>query len=62
MNIQMGRESKSENDKSKIQAEIGAKWEAKASLAGRAYKYYVVFKRKTLIMTVLVLMRSLWKL
>ena len=34
------------NDESKIKAEIGAKWAAKASLTGRIYKYYMVFQKK----------------
>ena len=34
------------NDESKIKAEIGAKWAAKASLTGRTYKYYMVFQKK----------------
>ena len=34
------------NDESKIKAEIGAKWAAKASMTGRLYKYYMVFQTK----------------
>ena len=34
------------NDESKIKSETGAKWAAKASMAGRLYKYYMVFQTK----------------
>ncbi len=34
------------NDESKIKSKTGAKWAAKASMAGRLYKYYMVFQTK----------------
>lgn len=35
-----------ENSESKVKAEIGFKWAAKASMLGRLYKYYMVFQTK----------------
>ena len=35
-----------ENSESKVKAETGSKWAAKASMLGRAYKYYMVFQTK----------------
>ena len=35
-----------ENSESKVKAEIGSKWAAKASLLGKLYKYYMVFQTK----------------
>lgn len=34
------------NDESRMKAETGAKWAAKASMTGRVYKYYMVFQTK----------------
>ena len=35
-----------ENSESRVKAENGSKWAAKASMLGRLYKYYMVFQRK----------------
>ncbi len=35
-----------ENSESRVKAEIGSKWAAKASMLGRLYKYYMVFQSK----------------
>lgn len=35
-----------ENSESKVKAETGSKWAAKASMLGRVYKYYMVFQTK----------------
>lgn len=35
-----------ENSESKVKAETGSKWAAKASMLGRLYKYYMVFQTK----------------
>ena len=35
-----------ENSESRVKAETGAKWAAKASMLGRLYKYYMVFQTK----------------
>lgn len=37
-----------ENSESKVKAEIGSKWAAKAFMLGRLYKYYMVFQTKEL--------------
>ena len=35
-----------ENSESRMKAETGSKWAAKASMLGRIYKYYMVFQTK----------------
>ena len=35
-----------ENTESRVKAEIGSKWAAKASMLGRLYKYYMVYQSK----------------
>lgn len=35
-----------ENTESRVKAEIGSKWAAKASILGRIYKYYMVYQSK----------------